>query len=89
MTQFERLCRAIGTILLADWDPIGIGDVAEAHDEYEPYVVPLANLLLARAPVSELSKYLLETEIGALGLHGNPRRAREAAEKLHAIRILG
>jgi hypothetical protein len=50
-------------------------------------VIPLANLLMAGAPVSELSKCLLETEIGSMGLSGNPRRAREAAEKRHALAI--
>ena len=85
MSQFEGLCSRVRAILSTDWDPIGIRDVPEAKDEYEPYVTPIANKLIAAISVSELSRFLLEIEIDSLGLNGNRDRARAVAEKLRGI----
>ena len=87
MSKFERLCSKVRAILSADWDPIGVRDVPEAKDEYEPYVVPVAKRLMAAISHSNLSNYLLEIETGTMGLGGDNDRARAVAEKLRDIEI--
>ena len=87
MSQFERLCQSVRAILATDWDPIGVRDVAEAKDEYEPYVAPIANRLIAAISRPDLSNYLLQIERGSMGLGGNNARARTVAEKLRRIEI--
>jgi hypothetical protein len=87
MTQFDVLCQRVRSILLTDWDPIGIRDVSGAGDEYDAYVVPIAKRLMAGDRPSEVAKYLLETEVGSLGLNGNAPRARAIAEKLRGIAV--
>lgn len=85
MAEFDRLCQRIRAILSIDWDPIGVRDVPQAGDEYEPYVIPVANRLMARQPAAELARYLLDTETNLLGLDGNTRRAHAVALKLRAV----
>ena len=85
MIEFDRLCQRIRAILSSDWDPIGVRDVPQAADEYEPYVIPVANRLMAGEPAAKLARFLLDTETNLLGLDGNARRARAVASKLRAI----
>lgn len=82
MTRIQSLYKQIRTVLLTDWDPIGIRDVPQASDEYDAYVAPVAKMLAAGKSSSELSKYLTGIEIDAMGLAGDPARARSVADKL-------
>ena len=76
---------AIAKILMTEWDPIGVGDVPAAKDEYEAYVEPVAELLLARKSTPELSGYLLDVERKNMGLRADPERAMKVAERLLAL----
>jgi hypothetical protein len=81
----DSLYERVRSILLTDWDPIGIQDVPQASDEYDQYVNALAKMVIARTPAPELSKRLLEIETQAMGLAGNRDRARAVADKLAKI----
>ena len=76
---------SIETILLHDWDPIGIRDVASAQDEYEAYAPKLKLLLSQRATVDVVANFLLFIEQNEMGLAGDGLRARRVAEKLLQI----
>jgi hypothetical protein len=86
MTQLGSLHGIVGRVLLNDWDPIGIRGVAQAEDEYDQYVMPVAQMIVAGESASALSNYLLGIERASMGLKGNPERARIVAEKLKAAR---
>jgi hypothetical protein len=87
MTQLDSLRDIVGRILLNDWDPIGVRGVAQAQDEYDQYVTPIARMIVAGESASALSNYLLGIETTAMGLEGDPARARAISEKLAAARI--
>ncbi len=74
----------IKTILLWDWDPIGINDVPEAHDEYDSYVSGVFRLLTTDASEYQLIKRLHQFETVAMGLSSDV----EAARLKHAARKL-
>lgn len=86
MTQLDSLRGIVGRILLNDWDPIGVRGVAQAQDEYDQYVAPVARMIIAGESASALSNYLLGIEIATMGLEGDPERARIVAQKLAGAR---
>jgi hypothetical protein len=69
--------QAIRRALIAEWDPIGVGDSPNSQDEYDAYVGPIYRLLIHRRPVHEIFDFLWELETEHIGLSGN-RQATEA-----------
>lgn len=67
------------------WDPIGVADVPEAGDEYEPYVPALAGLVASGAGIDALAARLVEIECREMGWAGNGVRARDVAMRLCAL----
>jgi hypothetical protein len=82
MAQIDRFHERVSSILLKDWDPIGVHDVPAARDEYDQYVGSIADMLAAGTSASDLSRHLIEIEIGTMGLRGDRDRARRVAESL-------
>lgn len=87
----ERLERArdyhaaIRRVLLQEWDPIGVGHIAAAADEYDSYVGQVYSLLIRRAPRHELVDFLWWAETEHMGLAGNRHKTEHVAEQLLAI----
>jgi hypothetical protein len=50
--------QAIRTVLMDDWDPIGVQDIPEAADEYDPNVMPIYSILRQRKSEDALVDYL-------------------------------
>ena len=76
-------------VLLADWDPIGVGDEPHAHDEYDDYVWPVYRLLTSGGSREAVEQLLLSIEKTNMGLdldneYAKSRRGK-AAEKLVAM----
>jgi hypothetical protein len=81
----DRLTDKVRTILLNDWDPIGVAGIPEAADEYDRYAAPIERMIAAGSPISELAEHLVGIEVDMMGLGGNPERARVVAAKLKRI----
>lgn len=81
----KPLQSAVRALLLRDWGPIGISDVAKVADEYDTYVAPIADLVAARNGPDEVAAYLLKIETDRMGLKGDAARARSVAQKLCAL----
>jgi hypothetical protein len=69
LDQWLRWWNASGTpelraILLADWDPLQVGDAAQAQDEYDDYVGVLGRLLRDGADTKAIADYLTSCERG-------------------------
>ena len=54
--------------LWRDWDPIGVNDCPEAHDEYDSYVGGVCSLLLSGADAHKLRQHLKRIETVTMGL---------------------
>ena len=84
MTTFDPMQKQVRSILLSEWDPIGVRDVPAAQDEYDAYVVPLVHMLLAGQQGADVAARLLEIETQSMGLRGDAARAERVARRLIA-----
>jgi len=75
----------IRTILLKDWDPIGIKDIPEAQDEYDSYISSIYELINSKKPESEFFEYLWWIETENMGLSGNRKHTKDIAHKLFKL----
>lgn len=78
----KRYHQAIHDVLIKEWDPIGVGDVPEAQDEYDTYVPGVYKHLIHRSPERDLFEYLWQIETEHMGLHGNRIHTEKIARKL-------
>jgi len=78
----RRYHHAIRKILLSDWDPIEVGDVAEAQDEYDSYIPGIYGRLIHRISEQELFDHLSKIQIQQMGLTGDRGKTQQAVKKL-------
>ena len=78
----RRYHHAIREILLRDWDPIEVGDVAEAQDEYDSYIPGIYGRLIHRISEQELFDHLWQIETQHMGLFGNRVKTQQVTQKL-------
>lgn len=83
--EAKRYQDAIRAILLQEWDPIGVADAPEAHDEYNSYVPQIYALLIRREPASMIFDFLWWAETESMGLCGNRAKTAAVAERLAQI----
>lgn len=74
----------VETILLQNWDPIGIADVEVVLDEYRAYASVIAGMVARGASRAMLVQALVRFERDNLGLSGDVERAERVAERLVA-----
>jgi len=60
--------RELRSLLMKEWDPIGVAGVPEAYDEYDSYAGPLARRLREGANARDVAEYLAEVETERMGL---------------------
>ncbi len=77
--------KEIRRILLKDWDPIGIKDIAEAQDEYDTYVPAISQMITSHKSVHEIFEYLWWIETEHMGLIGNKQITKFIAAKLQSL----
>ena len=63
----RRIKSEIRTILMRDWDPIGVKDEPMAADEYDMYLGGIYELLKSGASLELISEHLREIEIKRMG----------------------
>jgi hypothetical protein len=63
----QRIHRDIRTVLMTQWDPIGVKDEPMAADEYDMYIGGIYGLLTRSASASAISDHLREIEIKRMG----------------------
>jgi hypothetical protein len=87
-TKKERrraaLIAAVREILLRDWDPVGIADIAPA-DEYDAYIGGVVKLIGEKASPDKIVRHLREIAETQMGIAGDKERTWRAAEKLAAL----
>jgi len=82
LDRAKALQKAIQKILIDEWDPIGVGDIPEAEDEYDSYVPEIYKMLISRKPKHEMFEYLWWLETEHMGLTGDRQRTEMFAERL-------
>jgi hypothetical protein len=79
--KYKELYQTIDEILWADWDPIGVNEVAP-RDEYQRYTPTILNLKIKGADSETIANKLHEIEINTIGVLGNLDKCREVADKI-------
>jgi hypothetical protein len=69
--------------VLKYWDPIGVGDVPEAVDEYNSYLTSI-DRELRHGSVDSLAAYLHDVSSRLMGMSRPPAQEQEAASALFA-----
>jgi hypothetical protein len=86
LDRARRYHDGIRRILLREWDPIGVADIAEAQDEYDSYVGKIHSMLIRHEPRHKLVDHLWWIEADNMGLAGNPQRTEAIADRLLGLR---
>jgi hypothetical protein len=74
--------KKINQLLLKLWDPIGVGNTAEASDEYDRYSPEIYKIIQSTDSYQELFKFLWSIETECMGLRGNRHKTEECAKLL-------
>ena len=77
----SRGCLDISLLLFVVWDPIGVGDVPEAHDEYDSYAAACLDPVRRDDP-AELARLLAGVEQRAMGFTTTAAALGEPARKI-------
>lgn len=88
-TQFWDRVRArrrkvMRTILLTDWDPVGVGCEPEGKDLYDPYIPDLLHLIEQNPSEADVYSYLWEVVTDQLGLIGDREKTVLTAKRILA-----
>lgn len=74
--------KIIQKVLIEEWDPIGVGYLPEAQDEYDFYIPMIYELLILYKPLSEIFDYLWWAETQHMGLKGDKIKTEKFAQRL-------
>lgn len=72
----------IQKVLIEEWDPIGVGYLPEAQDEYDSYIPMIYELLILNKPKNEIFDYLWWAETQHMGLKGEKIKTEKLAQRL-------
>lgn len=84
MRNVKSIAHDIRRVLMQNWDPVGIAEVPEAHDEYDSYVPVLERKIEQLRSADDIARFLLSAEQD-MGIELNPVRALDVAERLLRI----
>jgi len=77
-----ELLRRIDEVLHYLWDPIGVGGVPEARDEYSSYAGVVQSMMKKGAECKEISQYLVRIRADHMGRPEESLHEDEIAEIL-------
>ena len=86
LDRARRYHEGIRRILLHNWDPIGVSDVAQAQDEYDSYVSKIYGMLIRHEPRHKLVDHLWWIETDNMGLAGDRQRTEATVDRLLGLR---
>ena len=87
-SRARQIQESIREILLHDWDPIGVQDVPQAHDEYDSYIGGVYRLLAQGANEGEIIEHLWRIENDTIGLPTlDKTKLAPVARKLRALDV--
>jgi hypothetical protein len=87
MTAAHKLdYKALKTLIMEEWDPIGVKHMPEAQDEYDSYLYLLLGMILRNASETAIFNYLSDLETQHMGLNGNELITRRFAKRLYEFK---
>jgi hypothetical protein len=86
--SYRSKLQSIRTLLLDEWDPIGVKDQPAAQDEYDQYLPPILALLERGALADDIEQYLGDVVGLDMGLATVAERDRVVARALLKLRLI-
>ena len=84
----KEIQRAIGEVLLRNWDPLGVKDEPQAQDEYDAYVGGVYHLIASGATAKQIAEHLVRIETDRLGYPDtDPKMLIPLANKLLRLNV--
>ena len=80
--ESRAIRQRIRSVLMEDWDPIGVNGIPEAADEYDSYIGDFYELLVTRRPKQEIIDRLAYLQGEHMGL---PHLRSALPGKLEAV----
>lgn len=68
--KVAEIHRQIDSVLLHDWDPIGVGHVPECSNEYRGYVRGVYDVAVETRSAQAIAEHLVRMERERMGLSG-------------------
>ena len=66
--RIAEVHRQIESVLLRDWDPIGVAEVSQAQDEYRDYVREVYDVAVQTRSAEAVAKHLVRIEWKTMSL---------------------
>lgn len=79
--------QAVRRLLLEEWDPVGVRDIAAAQDEYDQYVPAIVALLERHASEDEIARRLGDVATLEMGLSEVLERDLAVARSLARLQL--
>jgi hypothetical protein len=70
--KIAEIHRQIDSVLLRDWDPIGVAHAPQAQDEYRGYVRGVYDIAVQTRSASAVAEHLVKMEREHMGLSCSP-----------------
>jgi hypothetical protein len=80
-----NILQSIQKVLLEEWDPIGVGDMPEAQDEYNSYASTIFELLMLNKSKSEIFDFLWWVETEHMEMEGDIKKTEKIVERILEI----
>jgi hypothetical protein len=87
--ESRRIRSEIRSVLLQEWDPIGIKDEPKAQDEYDGYVGHVYQLLTEHKSDEVIAGYLLQVVTERMGLKAKTSDMAATVQALRGIALPG
>jgi len=89
--KIAEIHRQLDSVLLRDWDPIGVVDVPQAQDEYRGYCRGVYDVAVRTRSARAVAEHLLRVEQESMGLSSRSADALlPVAQKiLHLVSEVG
>ncbi|MCU1324592.1 MAG: hypothetical protein JWM43_4241 [Acidobacteriaceae bacterium] len=78
----DKLWLQVRTVLMEEWDPIGVCSEPNATNEYDSYIPKVMAILRSESGVEALMDYLDWVATARMGFTSQRERSRFAAESL-------
>ena len=84
----RKLISDIRSVLINDWDPVGIGDNPNLSDEYDGYIGSIINILKQKLSIEVIITFLEKIETTEMGIDKvDVDHIHDVATKLKSIDI--
>lgn len=84
----KKLISDIRSVLINDWDPIGIGNNPNLSDEYDSYIGTIISILKQKLPIEAIIAFLENIETKEMGMESvDVKHLHNVATKLKSIEI--